>query len=578
MSDPKPQTGYIPLRVRFRPTAENHSQGREQNISVNGTANSISSTVAEFARVSDHEQRHARVIKELLHLCDLLRKDLSLDDILQQMASSIVVCSGFRGLSISLLDDSEKMLRVIAAVGITEEDQRLLYEKSFPVDILFNLMLPRFRISQSYFIPHEYVDLQLDSTVTIVKDGDREKSDPSHWHPEDFLVVPVYSPCKQELLGCFSLDDPADNKIPTTERMEILELFADKVAIAIANARFLREREQERIALAEAIEFLREDVALLRQGDLRRHIRSTHKKLQPVVDALNTMVIDMSTVLSNIRMLALAVDEQTHKLQYSSEQLVSSTLLQEQQMHQVSQVISDIASIMRIISECAALLSKTAVDAVDVTVESQATVEHAIEGMGKVREATMQSARAMKTLSKSSHEINETTQAMTDLTTRLHLLALNAAIEATRAGEHGHGFIVIAQEIRTLAMLCSDGTRKVGTYIRTIQHETAVLSQCVEQSIQQVSQQTELVTQTGVALEAISIVTEQLTNLIQNICAAAESQSQNSHIAVNAMSELLRVENDNTRSLQEIRQLSAHLLELANSLGLRMVAVRLRDR
>ena len=220
--------------------------------------------------------------------------------------------------------------------------------------------------------------------------------------------------------------------------------------------------------LSKPLDSLCEDLEALRQSDLRRHVRSTYKKLQPVADAINSMVTDLTAIINNRQMLALAVDEQTHKLQHSSEQLINGTTLQERQMQQLLQVISDVASIMNTISECAALLSKTAVDAVDVTVEAQATVDRAIEGMGKVREAMMQSARAMKTLDESSHQVNEASQTMADLAMRMHLLALNAAIEATRAGDHGQGFVVIAQELRTLAMQCSDGTCKVEAYIRTI--------------------------------------------------------------------------------------------------------------
>lgn len=577
MSERKSQTKYIPLRVRFRPTIESHAYGHEQNIPMTGTLSSIQSTLAEFSRASETD-RHTKLIRELLHLCDLLRTDLSLDDILQQIASSIASCTGFRGLAINQLDENEKMLRAVAIAGVTEEDQHLLHEKPFSVEILFNLMRPQFRISQSYFIPHEHFNLLAEAAVITMKDGDKEKSEAGQWHPEDLLLVPLYSPHGQELLGCFSLDDPEDNKIPTTESIEVLELFAHKAALAIDNARLSRIHEQEHTELEEAFGSLREDLDMLRQGDLRRHVRSTHKKLQPIVDAINTMVTDLTTLLNNTRMVALAVDDHTHRLQHSSEQLVNGNIQQEQQMQQLSQAISDVASIMHTISECAALLSKTAVDAVDVVVEAQTTVDRAVEGMGKVRDATIQSARAMKTLGESSHEINETIQAMADLATRMHLLALNAAIEATRAGEHGQGFLVIAQEIRTLAMKCSDGTRRVGAYIHTIQHETANLSQNVEQSTQQVILQTELVIQTDVALEAISVVTEQLTNLVQNICTAAESQSHNSETATNTINDFLCIKNENAGYLQETHQLVAHLLELANSLSLRTTAVRLRER
>ena len=165
----------------------------------------------------------------------------------------------------------------------------------------------------------------------------------------------------------------------------------------------------------------------------------------------------------------------------------------------------------------------------------------AADGMRQVRETTMHSARIMKRLGESGQEINDTVMEITDLTTRMNLLALNAAIEAVRAGEQGQGFAAIAQEIRTLAVHSAEASRKVATRLRAIQSETSAVSQSVEQNIQQVVIQTELVTQTGVSLEAISIVTEQMADLVQNICTAAESQSQSSKMVVYAVDEISRM-------------------------------------
>jgi methyl-accepting chemotaxis protein len=189
----------------------------------------------------------------------------------------------------------------------------------------------------------------------------------------------------------------------------------------------------------------------------------------------------------------------------------------------------------------------------------------------------MQSAHTMKALSESGQEINDTVLLITDLTIRMHHLALNAAIEATRAGEHGQGFAVVAQEIRTLAVHGGEAARKIAAYIRTIQHEMTAVSQSVEQSTQQVIMQTERVTQTGVALEAISMITEHLTSLIQGICATADNQSQSAQLVVNAIKEILRITEGTTQHMRGMQQSLEHLIELTNSLRSRMALLRINE-
>ena len=88
----------------------------------------------------------------------------------------------------------------------------------------------------------------------------------------------------------------------------------------------------------------------------------------------------------------------------------------------------------------------------------------------------MQSSRVIKRLGESGQEINNTVAEISDLTARMNLLALNAAIEAVRAGDQGQGFVMIAQEIRSLAVHSTEATRRVATRLRTIQHETATVA------------------------------------------------------------------------------------------------------
>lgn len=593
MSERKTQPKSLSLLVRIRPTSERTVQGREINTAVpavqEASVEQKPEQSVEHYKVKLEEQaaalsysaekdKHIQQVKELVRLCGLLRADLSPDEVLQQIAASTVACTGFRILNINLLDPSGKIFTSAASIGLSEENIRILKDMPFAFEAFVRTMRPEFRISDSYFIPHTVVhEIFADLPVIKINTSKEEHGETGLWHPEDLFNVPLYSPRKQELVGFLSLDDPEDGKIPTQETVEMTELFASKAALAIDNAHIFQEHEAERLALESGIAELRCGIELLAQGDMRPQITSQHPRLQPIADALNTTVNRIGTILLDMRGVSHTVDEHMQMVQQNSEMLALDIHQQEIQVAQISRTIGEFAQMMRTISEQAAHLSKTAIDGVDVTNEAQATVDRTVEGMSLVREATLQSARTMKNLSESGQEINETISVMNDLTMRMHLLALNAAIESTRAGEHGQGFAVIAQETRSLAMSSADASRKVGEYIHTIQQETTQASQSVEQSTQEVVKQTELVMLTGVALDAIGIVTDQLSNLIEGICNTAESQSLGTQLVVTAINEILHMTGDITRHMHEMQQSTSRLVEFSDALRSRLSMIHLRE-
>jgi methyl-accepting chemotaxis protein len=514
-------------------------------------------------------------IKELIRLGNIMRAELGLNEVLQQIVASISTCTGFQVAVINLVEDSSDRTLPVAFAGGSEEGNRFISENPVTAEQMHRLMRSEFRISQSYFIPHEYVNEFIDIPWAV--DMPLEDYRPGGWHPDDALIIPLYSPRMKKLLGFLSLDEPVDGRIPTLESIEMVELFANQAAIAIDSARIFQDREVERAALEAAIVSLRHDMEQLQRGDLRIHVQSSHEKLQPVVEAMNIMIREISEILGSVQMVTQAVDEHVQDVQRSSEVLVRDTTQQERQVEHISHVVDEMAGTMKSVSERAEKISLVARDASDVTAEGENKVVRATEGMRQVRETTMHSARIMKRLGESGQEINDTVMEITDLTTRMNLLALNAAIEAVRAGEQGQGFAAIAQEIRTLAVHSAEASRKVAAHLRAIQNETTAVSQSVEQNIQQVVIQTELVTQTSVALEAISIVTGQMADLVQNICTAAESQSQSSRLVVYAVEEISRMTGEIAGQSGKLNQSLAHLVELTNSLRSRMSIFRVAE-
>ncbi|MHB8598458.1 MAG: methyl-accepting chemotaxis protein [Ktedonobacteraceae bacterium] len=590
MSERRPQGRFVPLRVRFRSPAEQAQWEREHAGTTVGSGFSPPSSIPPLTSDDGTKQTHAgngngdnsgnggngsietRQIKELLRLGNVLRAELGLREILQQMVASISDCTGFRISVIHLAEAGSEYLSPVAFTGMSEENQRVLREARRPVEEVVRLMRDDYRISQSYFIPHEHAGNFSD--IVSVTSKSVEDYAPGGWHPDDALIVPLFSQRKQELLGFLSLDDPVDGKKPTRQSIEIAELFANQAAIAIDNARLFEEREAEHRALEEAIALLREDLEQIREGDLRVRVRSAHEKLQPIGEAINGLAATMSWILGDVQMVTQAVDDHTREVQRSSELLVRDASQQEGHIHHISHVVDEVALTMHEISGQAGKLSRVALEAMEASLDGQGAVDRAVEGMGQVREATMLSSRIMKRLGESGQEINETLIAMSDLTTRMHLLALNTAIEATRAGEQGTGFIIIAQEMRSLATRSSEAAQKVSSHVRNVQYETTAVSRSVEQSTQQVVIQTELVTQTGVTLEAINIVTEQMANLIHGICNAADSQAQESQLVVDAIEQTKRMTGEITEHIYQMQQSLDHLVELTNSLRSRMSVFR----
>jgi methyl-accepting chemotaxis protein len=501
---------------------------------------------------------------------------LGLSEVLQQIVASASMCTGFRILVVHLIEDGDDFLSPFAFAGMSEENINILRSVRRPVEQVLRLMRPEFRISQSYFISHEYIQDFADIVSVINKTVEDYES--GGWHPDDALIVPLFSPRKKKLLGFLSLDDPEDGMVPTMESIEVAELFANQAAIAIDNARIFQEKEAEVQVQDKAIATLLGDLERIQRGDLRARIQSTHEKLQPIGEAINQMVEEFSAILGNVQTVTQAVDKHARDVQHSSDLLVRDASQQERQVQHISRAIDEIAGTMTQLSASASELSRVVLEAVDVTLDGQSAVDRAVEGMSQVRGATTLSARIMKRLGESGQEINETILAITDLTTRMNLVALNAAIEATRAGEQGHGFVVIAQEIRTLALNSSEAAKKVASHIRTIQRETTAISQSVEHNTLEAVKQTELVTQTGVAFDAISVVTEQMAGLVQGICAAADNQAQSSQLVVSAVEQIAQMTSEITLHMRNMQQSLAQLVELTNSLSSRLSVFRIAER
>ena len=124
---------------------------------------------------------------------------------------------------------------------------------------------------------------------------------------------------------------------------------------------------------------------------------------------------------------------------------------------------------------------RDAVEASQVSHSNQLAIETISGNMLMMSEDSQQMSGKVDGLSERASQIGGIVQLIKEIADQTNLLALNAAIEAARAGEQGRGFAVVADEVRKLAERTTKATAEISTLVSSIQHETSLTREQMEQ-------------------------------------------------------------------------------------------------
>jgi methyl-accepting chemotaxis protein len=261
-------------------------------------------------------------------------------------------------------------------------------------------------------------------------------------------------------------------------------------------------------------------------GDLTQSSGITRgDEIGVIAGSLDKLVGGIRGLIKDIASASESVAAAATEIAASNEEMSTSLDNQQRQTSGAASAVRELDQSVADIAQQSSEAAATAEQARGRATTGGDIVARTVEEITAIAGEVNESARLVTSLGVKSDQIGGVTSVINDIADQTNLLALNAAIEAARAGEHGRGFAVVADEVRKLAERTTQATDEVARSIREIQEQTTATASRIEGSTERMNEGVNLSRQAGDALREIVEGSNALMSKVQSIAAAAEEQA-----------------------------------------------------
>jgi twitching motility protein PilJ len=344
----------------------------------------------------------------------------------------------------------------------------------------------------------------------------------------------------------------AKNIATSTEEVEELANLRE------AEAAFQR---QENKRLQQRVTELLLEIEGAREGNLTIRANVTADEMGSIADAFNATVNSLRELVLQVQIVVQQVNQSAVEGNTSVNKLSIAALEQSQAVSSALKSVEHMVRSIESVASSASEAARIARHASESASKGGRAMEYTVESIEELRNSVAETSKKVKRLTESSQEISKIVGLISEISAKTNLLAFNASIEAVRAGEHGQGFRIVADEVRRLAEQVTESTKDIEQLVTGIQLETGEVLAMMEKGTEQVVTGTRLVADTRETLSGLVEISQKIDQLVQTISVSTASQTIASQQVSQTIKEVAQVAEDTSMESQAV---SAKLKQLVN--------------